>query len=261
MKYFFLFLLIPFCFLSAQADSLFVSDLNEALNVSANFYTSPLRFDSEDWIKFSAIVGLTAISTLADENIKDLSQKNKSNLSTSVFSVDNYYRLDYAIGSMVLLYGYGLIAKDNCTRKLAVKLAEATALASSLTLVSKITIGRARPFLEKDKYYTSSFNSKDDFNSFPSEHTTLAFAYSTVMANEIENVFWKLGWYSLAGLVGYSRIYHNKHWFSDVVMGAAIGYFSGEFVNNQNSNKKAKTKISLYPFPGGLTFQLSFWVL
>lgn len=92
---------------------------------------------------------------------------------------------------MVLLYGYGLITDDNNTRKLAVKLAEATALASSITLVSKITIGRARPFLDKDIYYTNAFTIKDDYNSFPSEHTTLAFAYSTVMANEVDNVFGK----------------------------------------------------------------------
>ncbi len=57
------------------------------------------------------------------------------------------------------------------------------------------------------------------------------------MANEIDNFFWKIGWYSLAGLVGYARIYHNQHWFSDVLMGAAIGYFSGEFVNNHSSNE------------------------
>jgi membrane-associated phospholipid phosphatase len=88
--------------------------------------------------------------------------------------------------------------------------------------------------------------------------TTLAFAYSTVIANEVDNVFWKLGRYAATGLVGYSRIYHNQHWFSDVFMSAVLGYFSGKFINNNDSNNKERTKVSLLPYPGGLAFRLSF---
>ena len=33
--------------------------------------------------------------------------------------------------------------------------------------------------------------------------------------------------YGGATLVGLSRMYHNKHWASDVALGAAVGTFSG----------------------------------
>jgi hypothetical protein len=36
--------------------------------------------------------------------------------------------------------------------------------------------------------------------------------------------------YSGATLVGLSRMYHNKHWASDVALGALIGTFSGKKV-------------------------------
>ena len=258
MKYFLFFFTLTVLEIFAQTDSIFISDINDALQLSGQYYTVPLHYDSKDWITFSSVVGFTAIATLADKELKNYSQKHRSDIANNIYNIDKYYRLDYAIGSMILIYGYGLIAEDNRTRKLAVKLAEATALASSITLVSKITIGRARPFLDKSVYYTNSFNIKDEFNSFPSEHTTLAFAYSTVMANEVDNVFWKIGWYSLAGLVGYARIYHNQHWFSDVLMGAAIGYFSGEFVNNHNSNESQQTQFNIIPFPNGIAVQLRF---
>jgi len=78
------------------------------------------------------------------------------------------------------------------------------------------------------------------------------------MANEVDNVFWKIGWYSLAGLVGYARIYNNQHWFSDVLMGAAIGYFSGEFVNNHNTNENEQTQLNIFPMPNGIAVQLRF---
>jgi len=257
MKFFIIFFFFSQFYTNAQTDSIIISDFNNALKLSADFYTSPLNYNTKDWITFSSVVGLTALSTIADSDIKNFSQKHRSEFANNVFNIDKYYRLDYAIGSMVLIYGYGLIAEDNPTRKLAVKLAEATALASSITFVSKITIGRARPFLDKSVYYTNSFNLKDEYNSFPSGHTTLAFAYSTVMANEVDNIIWKIGWYSAAGLVGYARIYHNQHWFSDVLMAAAIGYFSGEFVSDHNEENN-KTHISFYPAPNGFVVQFRF---
>ncbi|MBK7631763.1 MAG: phosphatase PAP2 family protein [Ignavibacteriales bacterium] len=258
MKYFFLFLLAPFCFTSAQVDSIFVKDAKDFLNVSANFYTSPFRFDSEDWIEFSAMVGLTGLATLTDKDVRNFSQRNKSDFANDVFSIDKYFYTEFVGASIIGLYGYGLIDNNNSVRKLAVKLTEATFLATSLTVITKTVVGRGRPYKQECNYYTDPFSFDNDYNSFPSGHTTLAFAYSTVMANEIDNIFWKVGWYAAAGLVGYSRIYHNQHWVSDVLMGAAIGYFSGEFVDNHETNKNEKTKISLYPFPGGLALQLSF---
>jgi len=52
------------------------------------------------------------------------------------------------------------------------------------------------------------------------------------MANYMENIYWKIFWYGSAGIVGMARIYHNKHWLSDVFLGASIGYFIGRFVVN-----------------------------
>jgi membrane-associated phospholipid phosphatase len=258
MKYFLFFLFIPLLYINAQTDSIFISDFKDFLNVSADYYTAPLRFDSEDWIKFSATIGITGIATLADKKIRDFSQRNQNNLSNEIFSADKYYYVEFVGVSIIGFYGYGLIADNSKVRRLAVKLTEATLLASSISLITKVIIGRARPYMQESQYYTNPFTIDNDYNSFPSGHGTLAFAYSTIMANEVDNVFWKIGWYTAAGLVGYSRIYHNQHWFSDILMSAAIGYFSGEFVNNHAANEKETTALNLFPIPSGLAFQLKF---
>jgi PAP2 superfamily len=57
------------------------------------------------------------------------------------------------------------------------------------------------------------------------------------MANYLDNVYWKVGWYAIASLVGTARIYHDKHWLSDVVMGSAIGYFVGDYVSKNPENR------------------------
>jgi len=56
--------------------------------------------------------------------------------------------------------------------------------------------------------------------------------------------------YSAAGLIGASRITENKHWFTDVVAGAALGYLCGrQVVNNYHryatlKSQRAKGKLS-----------------
>ncbi len=258
MKFFLLFLIFSLHLTSAQTDSMLVNDFSNFINVSADFYRSPLRFDSDDWIKFSAVVGIAAVASIADTEVRTFSQNNRSNFADNLFNIDKYYYVQFMGASVIAFYGYGLFADNNKIRKLAVKLTEATFIATSITLITKTIIGRGRPYKQDSQYSFNPFTFDNDYNSFPSGHTTLAFAYSTVMANEVDNVFWKIGWYSLAGLAGYARIYHNQHWFSDVLMGAAVGFFSGEFVNNHNSNISKEISVKLYPLPMGLAVQIVF---
>jgi membrane-associated phospholipid phosphatase len=258
MKFLLFLLIVQIHFTFAQTDSLLIDDFNKFINVSADFYTSPVRFDSKDWIKLSSVVGITAIASFADKEVKNFAQQNQSKFADDIFNIDKYYYIEFVGASIVAFYGYGLIGENNKIRKLAVKLTEATFLATSITVITKTVVGRGRPYQQESQYFFNPFTFDNDYNSFPSGHTSLAFAYSTVMANEIDNIFWKIGWYSLAGLVGYARIYHNQHWFSDVLMGAAIGYFSGEFVNNHKSDENEQTQLELFLIPNGIAVQLRF---
>jgi hypothetical protein len=52
--------------------------------------------------------------------------------------------------------------------------------------------------------------------------------------------------YSTASLIGLSRITENKHWASDVLVGAAIGYLTGKQIVN-NYHRYAKLKAPKQP--------------
>lgn len=65
-------------------------------------------------------------------------------------------------------------------------------------------------------------------NSFPSGHTAQAFAAATFMAKEYGDVsiWYSVGAYSMATSVGVMRVLNNRHWVSDVLVGAGIGILS-----------------------------------
>ncbi len=65
-------------------------------------------------------------------------------------------------------------------------------------------------------------------NSFPSGHTAQAFAAATFMAKEYghKSIWYSIGAYSVATSVGVMRVMNNRHWITDVLVGAGIGIFS-----------------------------------
>jgi membrane-associated phospholipid phosphatase len=114
---------------------------------------------------------------------------------------------------------------------------EAVLLSSAVTGLLKATLGRARPYVVNDTNphdfkFGGGFTSSDR-QSFPSGHTTTAFAAAAAVTSEVRRLHPQSVWYVApvlyggATLVGLSRMYHNNHWASDVVLGAAIGTFSG----------------------------------
>jgi membrane-associated phospholipid phosphatase len=79
-------------------------------------------------------------------------------------------------------------------------------------------------------------NSNDE--SFPSGHTANAFFGAAIVAEEYndESVWYGIGAYTVATATGTLRVLNNKHWVSDVLVGAGIGMLS------------AKAAYAIYPW-------------
>jgi PAP2 superfamily len=222
----------------SQIEESAEKDFGKFFEVGGDILTAPKDFESDDWIKLSATIGVTGLALLVDNDVKKFSQTNKTEFLNTVFKIDEYYHIELMAASIVVLYGYGLIDKNKEVRNVSLRLAEATVYSSLINLSIKFLSGRSRPFYSESSYDFSPLKVIYEQTSFPSGHSTLAFAYSTVMAKEHQNFFWKFGWYSLAVLTAYARVYNNQHWFSDIIFGSAIGFFVGEFVNNHPKKKK-----------------------
>jgi membrane-associated phospholipid phosphatase len=141
----------------------------------------------------------------------------------------------YVIGGT--LYAVGRIGHFERVADLGWHGTEAVFVADAVTYLLKGLNGRARPIVTGDTnphdYKFLKGFSNGDRQSFPSGHTTSAFAAAAAVTAETgawwPRSTWVIGplMYGGATMVGLSRMYHNKHWASDVVLGAAIGTFSG----------------------------------
>ncbi len=106
------------------------------------------------------------------------------------------------------------------------------------------------------------------YSSFPSGHTSEAFASAELLRLEYENVSPLLGiaGYAMAGMTGYLRMYNNKHWFNDVVAGAGVGIASTKLayvlysglLNREKIQKNKKSIGIVLPFYHQGTAGLSF---
>ena len=102
--------------------------------------------------------------------------------------------------------------------------------AGVIVKVLKCCIGRARPVFFEALDMTGFFPPSLEwaFNSMPSGHTTVSFA-GLVMIGMLAPKYKPLTW-TLAIIVGASRIFIGAHWMSDVILGAFIGMVIADIV-------------------------------
>jgi hypothetical protein len=215
------------------------NDFSIFIDDGLNLATAPFSFTSTDWLKAGAFVIATGLAFSLDPKIKEeVNVQHTPALDNATGFGEKYGSISYAgifAGGMYLtgkIFGNKSIAT---TGRMLTESVLYTGLAVSLL---KYTVGRSRPYTEEGPATMFTYSFQEANVSFPSGHTATAFAISTVLANRIDNPIATVALYGLAGFTGYQRIYDDKHWFSDVFVGAAIGYFIGSSIVNSEENRE-----------------------
>ena len=149
--------------------------------------------------------------------------------------------------------------------------AETMLLAHVAKAMIKTFVFRPRPYMYFDNYPQKYVDSGDWCNSFPSGHTTMAFAaagftsfvFGTYFPRSLWNIPVVLSSYAIAGTIAALRMLSGNHFATDVIVGACIGTVIGIGVPllhkigvQKNASKDDKVELTLSPM--GITGTLRF---
>ena len=187
--------------------------------------------------RIGIFIGASAVASLADRGVKDWALRHQN----SAFSRDVIKARDIlpwpAFWFAAATSFPSPWANDKLAHTSTVALG-AGVLDSVETLALKAVIGRDRPGDSNSPYNFTPFNPRYGLiyggSSFPSGHTSLTWALITPYARA-----YHMPWlYALGVASGAGRVMQNAHWFSDVVGGGLLGYFTARWTE-QHMNSKA----------------------
>lgn len=192
----------------------------------------------------AAIIEAFAIATVAiaplDRRLADRLQDSTVQENRAMKNTAAFVETVTEPGSFIIgggMYLYGRLRDNHRAADLGLHGTEALFLGSQLGWLLKGIIGRARPFVDVDQPHSYSwfrgFRDGGEFQSMPSGHTIAAFAAASAVTSETKRWWPRSVWfigplmYGGAAVVGWSRMFDNRHWASDVITGAAVGTFAG----------------------------------
>ena len=151
---------------------------------------------------------------------------------TPYWSPDTLFRGLRAFGEFVVIGSViaAVAALDRRRRLVLAHVVFAILLAGAFQVAGKLVVGRARPNVyAREKragvWFRIELDLRDaDAASFPSGHTTLAFAFAMTMAWFYPSLRWLF--LLLATGCAASRVAHGAHWPGDCWAGAWLGYLA-----------------------------------
>ncbi len=178
------------------------------------------------WTRFAGGAALIAVFAVVDDPVAHAFRNSSAG---TLNTARQFARFGDATGAGPIIAGLaitGLVTHRRGVVQAALRAAESVALGTVVAQAGKYAVGRERPGSDPDLDGTD-FRFFHGSPAFPSGHTTAAFALATSLSESVHNEWATLGFYALAGGTGWARMAAERHWFTDVVAGAAVGILSG----------------------------------
>jgi len=205
------------------------------------YFTAPLRWDGPEWAWFGGALLAIGASHSLDNRVREHFVKNLS--PGEAGNSEDVHDAIPTAGVFLATLAYANVLDDNGGRREAWAMLEAAGLSGVTAYVLKYAAGREGP----DQTSDPNEWGKGSGGSFPSLHSTAAFAVGTVLAESGDDEY------------RYERLKHNAHWLSDTVAGAALGTASAGFTMDHRYRTYEESHLALVPVQGGamLTYRLS----
>lgn len=214
----------------------------------------PLHYDWKDWTIFGGVATATTFAFIYDDDIFNFVNKTFTNSQSNTISqyTDIYGEELFIVPSIALTYTIGAIDKNPRLKNMSLAALQSFIFAEVTSAGIKVLTCRMRP-LEVDESMSQSHRWLGPFASFESTsfvsgHATRAFALASTVAGFYPDKKW-LGIlsYSLATATSLGRVVSKEHWASDVIVGAALGYFIGRGVVKFNEKIGNVSSVRIEP--------------
>lgn len=211
---------------------------------------APFTADRGTLLTAGVVVGAIAGVSVLDNNIKSYAQRHRNDTSDRVADVGRPLGEPIVLGSL-LAFGYaaGTVYGSRRLQETSLLAAESLIITAGLTEGLKRVTSRKRPNQTDDQYAFQGPGGTG--KSLPSGHASHAFAVASVLAEQYDETrIVPLLSYLGASLTALSRVNDNKHWMSDVLTSAALGYVVGK-LTVKNSAFRETTGLSVLPYSTG----------
>lgn len=193
----------------------------------------PPAMNIEWWHPLAAGAGITTLF-LIDRPLSDAIRDNRSDFLSDISDVAKTFKDPpvYYIATAATV-ALGLVVQDPKITATGVHIATAYGIAGGLHIGSKWVFGRSRPSQTPESATNFDFWNGNSNSSFPSGSAAVTFSLATILADAIDRKPVTILVYSAATLNSWSRLYGDRHWLSDVALGALIGVTSAKLVNGE----------------------------
>jgi len=235
-------------------------DIAIGFNTGVKLVSSPYHFDSNDLLYAGAAIAATGITFLLDEELRSSFSKSHSKALDNIGEIGHRYGDLYYMGGVSAgIYLGGKIFGSETVSVTGRMLLEGLFYGGAATILLKTVLGRSRPYMNEGNINFKWFQTSNDYNSLPSGHCTVAFTFSSVLAERIDNVYASLLLYGLASTTIIQRMYSDNHWASDCLAGSVIGYVIGKAVVKLDDMQKVNNiNLSAVYLPDGAGINLRY---
>lgn len=216
----------------------------------------PLHYDWKDWTVFAGVATASTLAFVYDDEIYDFVNKNFTNSQSNTISqyTDIFGEELFIVPSIAVTFTVGAVVKDTRLKNMSLAALQSFIYAEVAAAGIKVLTCRERPIdmslagADVNSHSWLGPFATFESTSFVSGHSLRAFALATTIAGFYPEKKWVGAvTYSLATITSLGRVVSKEHWASDVIIGAALGYFIGRGVVKFNEKIGNISSVEIQP--------------
>lgn len=185
------------------------------------------------WHPLAAGAGIALLFTV-DKPIHEFWQNHQSETLDDIANVAKKFKepVVFAVSSVGAM-SLGLMIGEPVVAQTGLQILGAYGVASGMMIATKWAFGRSRPSDTPDDHLNFDWFNGDENTAFPSGSSAVVFSLAATVSDAVGNTWVSVGLYSGAVVNAWSRVYGERHWFSDVALGALYGVTAAKVINGR----------------------------